>query len=80
MHIWAVYEYQGMWVGAIGLLTPPTVSTGFIKIMQASFPYELAVDALLDFMDRLRTGRVPLGLEEPAELMELCVTAARRQR
>jgi hypothetical protein len=88
---WDVLEKEGVWIGRLGL---PQTETGrfippelkehrpqrFVAIMPSSFPWELAVDALLDFMDRLRTFRVPAGIDTPRALMDLCVSAARRQR
>lgn len=43
-------------------------------------PWELAVDAALDWIDRLREGRIPRDLNDPHTLMAICVSAARRQR
>lgn len=60
--------------------TSATFDRRFIAIMPSTFPWELAVDAFLDFRDRLREGRIPRAITEPADLMDICVSAARRQR
>ena len=75
----------GMWIGEVviesGSPAMPEGGTRFIPIMAVSkFTWEQATDAFLDFLDRLRTGRLPRGLTEPRELMEMCVQSTRRQR
>jgi hypothetical protein len=88
---WDVTEKDGVWIGRIGLPQTPSGQhippelkehrpQRFVAIMPSSFPWELAVDALLDFMDRLRTFRVPVGIDTPRALMNLCVAAARKRR
>lgn len=56
------------------------IDSRHINIMSTTFPWELAVDAALDFMDRLNERRIPRDVTEPEELMAMCVQAARRQR
>jgi hypothetical protein len=51
----------------------------YIQVMPTSQPWELAVDAALDFIDRLNEGRVR-KYADPWALMSDCVSAARRQR
>lgn len=91
MSDWDVMEVDGMWMGRIGMaqtetgrFIPPELKKHrpqrYIQIMPSSFPRELAIDALLDFMDRLRTFRVPAGVDSPRTLMDICVSSARRQR
>lgn len=81
---WDVVEDGNYWVGSF--LVGPCIDCEFcddrrfVSIMPSRFARELAIDALLDFMDRLRTGRVPQGMTDPDDLMEVCVSAARRQR
>jgi len=83
---WDVIERRGMWVGRIAYrvsehpVQQRMVSEGYIQIMPTSFPEELAIDALLEFIDRLREGRIPRGVTDPEEMMGLAVSAARRQR
>lgn len=89
MNMWNVRQHRGRWVGHF-LWRDPLYRNGrniggvfydaFVDILPASYPYELAVDALLDFMDRLRTGLIPRDATEPGEIMALAVQAARRQR
>lgn len=69
---WEVKEHRGFWMGRVN-------KWGWITIMAASAAETLATDALLDFMSRLREGRLS-GCTEPADLMAMCVSAARRQR
>lgn len=84
MSKWKVVEHEGYWIGVILSETPMHCKycepPRYVAIMPSSFPWELAVDALLDFMDRLRTFRVPAGVDSPRALMDICVSAARRQR
>lgn len=88
---WDVIEDNKHWVGKVALAgvilcsLPPQRDYRYITIMPTvinnrDVPRELAVDALTDFIMRCREGRIPRGLEEPEALMELCVSAARRQR
>lgn len=86
---WEVKEDKGRWIGRLGYLDAHsmngivvggTYKDGFIDIMPSSFDYCLAIDAFLDFRDRLRTGWVPKDCTEPSTLMALAVKSARRQR
>lgn len=82
-HLWDVVEHKGFWIGQLSLVSgtlPFQVDDRWVAVMASSFPWELAVDAFLDFMDRLRSGRLPAGVDSPGELMDICVSAARRQR
>lgn len=54
--------------------------TRYIDICIESVPWEVAVDAALEFLDRLRTGAIPKAVEDPNELMSMCFRNARRQR
>lgn len=90
-HNWAVLEHKGFWIGRLSVsfqgygldsLKRDLAAVGdrFVAIMPSSFAEELAIDAFLDFCDRLRSGTLPRGVEDPKELMDICVSAARRQR
>lgn len=72
MSDWEVKERHGFWMGRVN-------QWGWITVMPSSHPEDLATDALLDFMSRLREGRIS-GCTEPADLMAICVGAACRQR
>jgi len=58
--------------------------TGFASLQIApvgpGLSWELAVDAALEYMDRVRCGAIPDGVTCPADLMSMCVRNARRQR
>lgn len=54
--------------------------TRFIDICLGTVPWEVAVDAALEFLDRLRTGAIPKSVDDPNELMSMCFRNARRQR
>lgn len=75
---WNVTKYRGWWVGAF--TNPFDSEWRYVAIMPAHDPWELAVDAFLDFIDRLREGRIPRDVTEPLELMDMAVYAAKRQR
>lgn len=75
---WVVQKHRGWWIGSFS--TPFDIERVFIAIMPAHDPWELAVDAFLDFIDRLREGRIPRDVTEPLELMDMCCYASRRQR
>jgi hypothetical protein len=51
-----------------------------IDIGPETLTYEQATDAALEFMDRLRCRAVPKTLDDPRELMSMCVRNMRRQR
>ena len=51
-----------------------------IAIMPTRHSRELAIDASLEFLDRLRERRVPKFIDSPDGLMAFCVKAAIRQR
>ena len=73
-HRWDVVNLNGYWIALIG----PHYHVSVSKIDR--IPWEIAVDATLDFMDRCRTRRVPRGVTDPKELMSICLRASRRQR
>lgn len=76
---WAVSEDHHWWVLTLegaGCL-PGRVK---IDVMPSRHDGELAIDASLEFLDRLRERRVPKFIECPDALMALCVKAAIRQR
>lgn len=78
---WEVKKHKGWWIGSF--VSPFIVEVGdrhFVAVMPAHDPWELAVDAFLDFIDRLREGRIPRDVTEPLVLMDMCCYAARRQR
>jgi hypothetical protein len=76
---WHVEKYRSWWIGSF--VTPFTGDDRlFIAIMPAHEPWELAVDSFLDFIDRLREGRIPRDIETPIALIEMTNQAARRQR
>ena len=77
---WEVREYKGWWIGRLSWYIKGEESVGFIAICQTRDRFELAVDAFLDFIDRLRESRIPRTVEEPATLMDMCMWSARRQR
>lgn len=54
--------------------------TRYIDICLGTVPWEVAVDAGLEFLDRLRTGAIPKAVDDPNELMSMCFRNARRQR
>lgn len=73
---WDVIEKANMWMLRVGT---PDGGDRFINVMPTSSSWEQAVDAALDFIDRLRNGRVR-DFNDPWSLMSSCVSAARRQR
>jgi hypothetical protein len=91
---WEVFEdpktqhHPGAWV--LAFLAPTFNRRGdvvgaevvFIDICPPTptFDYPLAVDAALEFIDRLRSGAIPRTIEDPKELMEMAFRNARRQR
>lgn len=81
-HGWDITKSNGWWIGCIrwGSEDSAREYTGFIAIIPDHDPLELATDALLDFIDRLRERRIPRDVEDPITLMDMCVWAARRQR
>jgi len=70
---WGIVESEGVWVGRVG-------DHGFIRIMPSTVAWEVAVDALTDFLDRLRTRTFPRHITDPKDIMKFCVRQARRQR
>lgn len=70
---WDVTEVEGAWVARIG-------SHGFIRVTSISAPYEVAVDAVLEFLDKLRERSFPRNVTDPSQIMKFCVKQARRQR
>ena len=73
---WEVEEQNRWWV----LLLEGGVSKqAQIAIMPSTHPREIAIDAGLEFVDRLWERRVPKFIDSPDDLMSLCVKAAIRQ-
>lgn len=70
---WDVIEDGGNWYARIG-------DHGYIYVMKATAPETLAIDATLEFLDKLRTRSFPRNITHPAQIMKFCVSAARRQR
>jgi len=69
---WDVTESSGVWVARIG--------GRYIRVMSATAPWEMAVDATLEFIDKLRERTFPRHVTDPAEIMRFCVKRTRRQR
>ena len=84
---WAVHESHYWWVltlnGPIehdGMIDIENMGRAKIDVMPSRHDMGLAIDASLEFLDRLRERRVPKFIECPDGLMALCVKAALRQR
>lgn len=83
---WSVSEDKRWWVLALsgpiehGMVDIRNMERAKIDVMPSRHSGELAIDASLEFLDRLREGRVPKFIECPDGLMALCVKAAIRQR
>lgn len=78
--VWSVTENDGWWV--LNLKDVSTSGEWSVKIlvMPSTHAAELAWDATLEFLDRLRERRVPRFIDSPDSLMSFCVKAAVRQR
>lgn len=70
---WDVTEHKGEWVARVG-------DHGYISVLPSTIAWEVAVDALLEFLDKLRTRSFPRGVTDPKEIMKFCARRARRYR
>lgn len=70
---WDVIECDGSWYARVG-------QHGYIYVTKATAPETVAIDAVLEFLDKLRTRSFPRNVKHPAQIMQFCVKAARRQR
>lgn len=76
----ATPKHPGAWVLEFFLRPLGTVSEKrMIDVGPITLSWEQAVDASLEFLDRLRTGAIPKSIDDPRELMEMCVRNMRRQ-
>ena len=71
---WAIAETDHWWV-----LHLKGTGQAKIPVMPSRHDMNLAVDASLEFLDRLWDRRVPKFIDSPDALMSLCVKAAIRQ-
>lgn len=79
---WSVSEWNHWWVLDVketGCLSGRLVRRTRISMMPSRHDMNLAIDASLEFLDRLRERRVPKFIDSPDALMSLCVKAAIRQ-
>lgn len=83
--LWDVVERDHWWVlilsgpreyGMVDLKNMERVS---IRVMPSERDTNLAIDASLEFLDRLWERRVPKFIDSPDALMSFCVKAAIRQ-
>lgn len=70
---WDVTQEGEDWIARIG-------DHGYIRVMKATAPETLAIDATLEFLDKLRTRSFPRHITDPKQIMQFCVKRARRQR
>ncbi|KKM67156.1 hypothetical protein LCGC14_1473980 [marine sediment metagenome] len=84
--LWEINEHGRWWVLILSgpkehdMVDMKNMGRARITIMPSTHFRELAVDAGLEFLDRLRERRVPKFIDTPDALMALCAKAAIRQR